>query len=164
MTVVPWYFGAVLLAFAIALIGIQGLDILMIVVQVVLYWLFIKWLIANIASDGQPLGLSFSGTFWAYLGWAVLLFLSVLTIIGCAWVYTAWTRWFCRHLQGTRRTVIFNGSGLEFLFYGIATGIGCFLIIPTPWVLRMFGQWFASQFAVVPRDTTSERVIEAASV
>ncbi|MFX5562864.1 hypothetical protein ABTD73_20660, partial [Acinetobacter baumannii] len=83
-------------------------------------------------------------------------------IIGCAWVYTARTRWFCRHLQGTRRTVIFNASGLEFLFYAIATGIGWFLIIPTPWVLRMFGQWFASQFAVVPRDTTSERVIEAA--
>lgn len=164
MTIVPWFFGAIVLLVAIPMTGIRWFSILMIVVQVALYWLFLKWLVANLASDGQKLGLSFSGTLWAYLGWTVLLLLSVFTIIGWAWVYTAGTRWFCRHLQGTRRMVIFNGSGLEFLFYGIATAIGCFLIIPIPWVLRMFGQWFASQFAVVPRDATPERAIEAARV
>lgn len=161
MTIVPWFFGAIVLLVAVSLVGIRWIDLLSIVIQTMLYWLFIKWLIANLASDRQLLGLRFSGTAWAYFGWTVLLIISVFTVIGWAWVYTAGTRWFCRHLQGTQRAVIFNGSGLECLFYGIATAIGCLLIIPTPWVLRMFGQWFFSQLAVVPRGASSEHMIEA---
>lgn len=164
MTVVPWYFGAVLLAIVVSLIGSQLLSNLTIIVQVALYWLFIKWLVANLASDGRPLGLSFSGTIWTYLGWNVLVFLSVFTIIGWAWVYSAWTRWLCQNIQGTRRAVIFNGSGLEILWRGIVTIIGCVLIIPIPWVIRWYWQWFISQLAVVPRGTLSGRAIEAASV
>ena len=71
------------------------------------------------ASNGQPLGLSFSGSVWAYLGWTILTVLSIFTIIGWAWVYTAWLRWFCRNVQGTRREVLFIGSGLEFLWRAI---------------------------------------------
>lgn len=162
MTVVPWYFGALVLAIAISLIGSELLSNLMIVVQLVLYWLLIKWLVANLASDGQPLGLSFSGTVWAYLGWNVLAILSILTIIGWAWVYSAWMRWICQNIVGTHRAVIFNGSGLEILWRGIVTIIGCVLIIPIPWVVRWYWQWFISQLAVVPRGAESERVIEAA--
>lgn len=164
MTVVPWYFGALVLAIAISLIGSELLSNLMIVVQLVLYWLLIKWLVANLASDGQPLGLSFSGTVWAYLGWNVLAILSILTIIGWAWVYSAWMRWICQNIEGTHRAVIFNGSGLEILWRGIVTVIGCVLIIPIPWVVRWYWQWFVSQLAVVPRDATPERAIEAARV
>lgn len=164
MTVVPWYFGALVLAIAISLIGSELLSNLMIVVQLVLYWLLIKWLVANLASDGQALGLSFSGTIWAYLGWNVLAILSVLTIIGWAWVYSAWMRWLCQNIQGTHRAVIFNGSGLEILWRGIVTVIGCVLIIPIPWVVRWYWQWFISQLAVMPRGAESERVIEAARV
>lgn len=162
MTVVPWYFGAVLLAIVVSLIGSQLLSNLTIIVQVALYWLFIKWLVANLASNGQSLGLSFSGTIWVYLGWNVLVFLSVFTIIGWAWVYSAWTRWMCQNIQGTRRALIFNGSGLEILWRGIVTIIGCALIIPIPWVVRWYWQWFISQLAVVPRGASSERAIEAA--
>lgn len=164
MTVVPWYFGAVLLAIVVSLIGSQLLSNLTIIVQVALYWLFIKWLVANLASNGQSLGLSFSGTIWVYLGWNVLVFLSVFTIIGWAWVYSAWTRWMCQNIQGTRRALIFNGSGLEILWRGIVTIIGCALIIPIPWVVRWYWQWFISQLAVVPRGASSERAIEAARV
>lgn len=161
MTVVPWYFGAVVLGIAVSLTGSQLLSNLTIVIQVALYWLFIKWLIANLASNGQLLGLSFSGTIWAYLGWNVLVFISVITIIGWAWVYAAWTRWMCQNIQGTRRAVIFNGTGLEILWRGILTIIGCALIIPIPWVVRWYWQWFISQLAVVPREAPIDRVIEA---
>lgn len=164
MTVVPWYFGFFVFAVVISLFGSQLLSSLTIVVQLALYWLFTKWLVANLASDGRPLGLSFSGTVWAFLGWNLLAIVSILTIIGWAWVYAAWTRWVCQNIQGTRGAVIFNGSGLEFLWYGVVTVIGCVLIIPIPWVLRLSGQWFVSQLAVVPRDATPERVIEAARV
>lgn len=161
MTVVPWYFGAVVLVIAVAMLGSELLSNLTIIVQVALYWLFIKWAVANLASNGQPLGLSFSGTIWAYLGWNLLVVVSVLTIIGWAWVYAAWTRWMCKNIQGTRRSVIFNGTGLEILWRGLVVIIGCVLIIPIPWVVRWYMQWFISQLAVVPRDASSERMIEA---
>jgi hypothetical protein len=164
MAIIPWYFGFFVVAIAISLLGSDLLSNLVIVVQLVLYWLFTKWLVANLASGGQPLGLSFSGTVWAFLGWNLLAILSVLTIIGWAWVYAAGTRWFCRNIQGTRRAVIFNGSGLEILWRGIVTVIGCAFIIPIPWVVRWYWQWVASQFAVVPRAATPERVIEASRV
>jgi hypothetical protein len=62
MALVPWYFGALVLMIAVALIGNQWLNDLMFLVQVALYWLFLKWIVANIASNGQPLGLTFSGS------------------------------------------------------------------------------------------------------
>ena len=90
MAIVPWFFGFVVLMIGVGLIGSQLLSNLMILVQMALYWLFLKWFIANLASSGQPLGLSFSGSVWAYVGWAILAAISVITIIGWAWVYVAW--------------------------------------------------------------------------
>ena len=102
------------------------------VVQIVLYWLFLKWLVANLASNGQSLGLSFSGSFWAYFGWSILAVISVITIIGWAWVYTAMMRWICSNIQGTRREVVFTGTGLEMLWRTIVLFIGFVLHHPDP--------------------------------
>jgi hypothetical protein len=145
MTLVPWYFGAIVLAIGGSLTGIQWLNNLMFLVEIALYWLFLKWFVANLASNEQPLGLSFSGSFWAYLGWTVLTAISFITIVGWAWVYVAWARWFCRNIQGTRREVTFNGTGLEVLWRGIVAAIASAFIIPIPWVYRWMSQWLASQ-------------------
>jgi len=151
MAIVPWFFGAIVLAVALAFTGIQALNNLMFVVQIILYWLLIKWMVANIASNGQPLGLSFSGTIWAYIGWNILLGISFLTIIGWAWVYVAQIRWFCRNIQGTRRAVVFKGSGLQMLWRSIVAFIGFSFIIPIPWVYRWMMRWMASQTELVAR-------------
>ena len=153
MTIVPWFFGGVVLIVALSMTGIQSLNIVVFLVEIALYWLFLKWLIANIASNGQPLGLSFSGSFWAYLGWTLLAVISFITIIGWAWVYAAWTRWFCKNIQGTQHEVTFNGTGLEFLWRGIVTLIGISFFIPIPWVYRWMMRWIASQTALVQRGT-----------
>ena len=150
MTIVPWFFGTFVLLIAVAITGIGWLN-LMILVQFALYWLFLRWFVANLASNGQPLGLSFSGSIWAYIGWTILAIVSVLTIIGWAWVYTAWARWFCQNIQGTRRQVIFNGSGLEFLWRGIVAAIAASFIIPIPWVYRWMMRWLASQTELAER-------------
>jgi len=128
------------------------LSNLMILVQMALYWLFLKWFIANLASNGQPLELSFSGPVWTYLGWAILAVISVITIIGWAWVYVAWMRWICRNIQGTRREVLFVGSGLEFLWRAVVAAIASIFIIPIPWVYRWMWQWLASQTVLADRD------------
>src|SRR6478736_2849429 len=130
---------------AAALTGVQWLNNLMSIVQFALYWLLIKWLVANLAPGGQPLGFSFSGSFWAYLGWNILVFLAIITIIGWAWVEVAQLRWLCRNIQGTRREVVFTGTGLEFLWRSIVAVLACLFIIPIPWMYRWMMRWLASQ-------------------
>lgn len=153
MTIVPWFFGAILIAIVISYLDIQALNLVETLLQFALYWLFIKWFIANLASNGQPIGLSFSGSIWAYLGWNILFGLSILTIIGWAWVYVAQMRWFCRNIQGTRREVIFTGSGLEFLWRAIVMALACVFIIPIPWMYRWLMQWMVSQTVLAERGT-----------
>ncbi|MDP3693983.1 DUF4339 domain-containing protein [Bradyrhizobium sp.] len=151
MTIVPWYFGAVVLFIGVAMTGIELLNNLMFFVQIALYWLFVRWFFANLASNQQPLGLSFSGSFWAYLGWTVLAIISVITIIGWAWVYVAALRWVCRNIQGTRREILFVGTGLEFLWRAVVAAIGTIFIIPIPWVYRWMSRWLASQTILTER-------------
>lgn len=151
LTVLWWYLGAIVLIICLSLTGIRYVDALTFLIQFALYWLAIKWFIANIASNGRPLGLSFSGSIWGYLGWNILAVLSVITIIGWAWVYTAQMRWICRHIEGTRREVVFEASGLQYLWRGLVTVLACCFIIPIPWVLRWFVRWQASQTVLVER-------------
>lgn len=151
MTLVPWYFGFIVLAIGLGYVGSEILSNLLFIVQVVLYWLLIKWMVANLASNGQPLGLSFTGSVWAYIGWNLLFAISIITIIGWAWVAAAQMRWFCRSIEGTRREIVFKGSGLDILWRGIVAAILCALIIPIPWVYRWIMNWFASQTELVPR-------------
>jgi hypothetical protein len=156
-TIALWYLGAIGAAIVLAvigtLIGIDWLNHLFSVAQIVLYWLFMKWFIANLASNEQPLGLSFSGSFWGFLGYSILAVISIFTIIGWAWVYAAWLRWFCRNIQGTRREVLFIGTGLELLWRSIVAAIASMFIIPIPWVYRWLWQWLASQTVLAERGT-----------
>lgn len=151
MTLVPWFFGFIVLAIVIGLVGIPLLSNLLFIAQIVLYWLLLKWMIANLASNDQPLGLSFSGSVWAYVGWNLLFAISVITIIGWAWVAAAQMRWFCRSIEGTRREIVFKGSGLGILWRGIVAAILCGFIIPIPWVYRWIMNWFGSQTELAPR-------------
>jgi hypothetical protein len=146
-----WFYAVVILFIAAAWTQSQVLNLALSVVEFVLYWLLIKWFVANVSSDGQPLRLRFSGSFWGFLGWSLLAVLSVITIIGWAWVYVAQIRWMCRHIEGTRREVVFNATGLEFLWRSIVTALPSLLIIPIPWMYRWFTRWLASQIVLVER-------------
>jgi hypothetical protein len=148
-----WFYAVVILFIAAAWSQSQVLNFALTAVEFVIYWLLIKWFVANLSSDGQPLGLRFSGSFWGFLGWSLLAVLSMITIIGWAWVYVAQIRWMCRHIEGTRREVVFNGAGLEFLWRAIVTALLCLLIIPIPWMYRWMTRWLASQIAFVEKGT-----------
>jgi hypothetical protein len=145
LTLAPWILGVVVLYALIYWRDAQGLSNVMSLIWIALYWLFIRWFVANLASNGQPLSLSFAGSFWAYLGWNILAALSIITIIGWAWVDTAMIRWFCRNIQGTRHQIVFKGTGLEYLWRAIVTAIASAFIIPIPWVVRWLAGWVASQ-------------------
>jgi hypothetical protein len=130
-------------------VDIWWLPIALIPVNGFLAWMSIRWIAANISSDGQKLPITFAGSPWGYIGWFVLLYVSVITIIGWAWVTTAWMRWICRNISGTRRTVVFNGSGWGVLWRTVLFVLACIPIIPIPWVMAWLSRWYIAQFAVV---------------
>jgi hypothetical protein len=129
-TVAKWYFGTIAVIIVLAIIGAvsgsQAISTVGNLLQIVLYWLLLIYLFASLASNGRLLGLSFSGSIWAFLGWNILLILSLITIIGWAWVYSAQMRWICRNIQGTRRAVVFKGTGLQYLWRLIVVALAVF--------------------------------------
>ena len=127
------------------------LQLLAIPVSAVLSWMLVRWLASHLSSNGQPLPIAFNGSVVTFVGWQLLMYVSFITIIGWAWVITAWMRWICRNIGGTQREVIFNGSGLEVLWRTLVFSIACAFIIPIPWMMRWYTRWYISQFALVER-------------
>ena len=129
------------------------IQLLVLPLQGFLSWMLLRWLASRLSSNGQPLPFAFNGSLVTFIGWQILFAVSFITIIGWAWVATAWTRWICRNVEGTRREIVFNASGLDVLWRTIVFVIGCAFIIPIPWVMRWFTQWYVSQFELVERGT-----------
>ncbi|MES2750659.1 MAG: DUF4339 domain-containing protein [Pseudomonadota bacterium] len=147
-----WYvFIALALMTYTGLIDIPYLGYILFPVQAFLSWLTVRWITTNISSNGQPLALSFNGSPWTYIGWYILMALSTITIIGWAWVLTAWLRWICHNISGTRRDISFNASGWETLWRTVVFSLGVVLIIPIPWIMRWYGRWYVSQFSASER-------------
>ena len=140
----------------LALVGYLGvidnrLQLLGVPAQAALSWMLMRWVVSHLSSNGQPLPITFEGSIWAFIGFQLLMFVSIFTIIGWAWVITFWMRWICRNLAGTRREVVFNGSGLQVLWRTIVMSLLFILIIPIPWILRWYANWYVSQTALVER-------------
>jgi hypothetical protein len=127
--------------------------LLSLAVQAFLGWMIVRWIASHLSSNGLQLPIAFNGSALGYIGWYLLLYISAITIIGWAWVMTAWMRWICRNIDGTRREVIFNASGLEVLWRTVVFVIACAFLIPIPWALRWYSTWYVSQFALVERST-----------
>jgi hypothetical protein len=138
---------------ALIYVGRLGLlfNLAALVGQGYLSWVILRWIASHISSNGQPLPISFEGSALTYIGWHVLLVISGITIIGPAWVVVAQTRWICRNIGGTRREIVFNATGLEMLWRTFVFVIACMFIIPIPWMLSWYAQWFISQFELIDR-------------
>jgi hypothetical protein len=151
-----WYvFVALGLAMDAAFFDIPYLLYLEIPVQALLSWMILRWVIGNFSSEGRRLPIAFDGSALAFIGLYVLLSISFITIIGWAWVVAAMARWICRHINGTRRAIVFNATGWQVLWRTLLFALGCCLLIPIPWAIRWYTQWFAAQFALVPRAQSS---------
>jgi len=132
------------------------IQLLMLPLQGFLSWTLLRWLASRLTSNGQPLPIAFNGSLVTFIGWQLLFAVSFITIIGWAWVATAWTRWICRNVEGTRREIVFKASGLDVLWRTIALVIACSFIIPIPWMIRWFTQWYVSQFELAERGTLAK--------
>jgi hypothetical protein len=147
-----WYvFVAMALTVYVGSTGYKFLQYVIIPVQSYLSWMTVRWIASNLSSNGQRLPIAFNGSPLIYIGWHVLLLISAITIVGWAWVTTAWMRWICQNVSGTHREIVFNASGLEMLWRTLVVAIGCMFLIPIPWVLRWYTSWYVSQFELVER-------------
>jgi hypothetical protein len=128
-----------------------GLRILAIPLTVLFLVIILRWFLRNLAWDGQSTQLNFTGSYWPMLGWYALLIVSFISVIGWAWVATAWTRWMCRNISGSERELVFTASGGGYLWRTLVLAITCIFLIPIPWMMCWFTRWLISQFALVER-------------
>jgi GYF domain 2 len=139
-----------------ALLGYVGyihnaLQLLVLPLSLFFLLIILRWFLQNLAWEGQATTLTFTGGYWRMLGWYLLLIVSIITIIGWAWVYAAWIRWMCRHVEGSNRQLAFTAGGWSLLWRFIVFFLSCLVIIPIPWSLHWITRWFVSQLALVER-------------
>ncbi len=108
----------------------------------------VRWFCANLRTEDGTLQLSFDGEALAYLGWSILFLVSLVTVIGWAWVIKATMQWICRNVSGTVGFT-FSATGPAILGRTVLLILMCVLILPIPWVMRWYADWFAAQFSVV---------------
>jgi hypothetical protein len=116
--------------------------------------LLLKWVCANVTTEDGSLKLTFEGGYLPYIGWNILLVLSVFTIIGWAWVAKFMMRWICRNVRGTVG-FDFTATGLAILWRTLVSVLLTVLIIPIPWMMRWLTRWMISQVSVVKADAAS---------
>ena len=107
------------------------------------YWinlLIYRWFFRNIVlSTGEAL--TFVGGYWPFLGYNLLLAISILSIIGWAWVATAFMRWVCRNISIPGQELVFVGKGWDALWRGIVAILGSLLIITISWLMVWYLRW-----------------------
>ena len=127
----PPLLGLIVLAMWICLLATQGL----------VYWNLYRWVCTNVSlSSGSTL--MFHGGVWRYIGWTILQVLSIFTVVGWAWVQTAFLRWQLGQTRTSGTQLQFRGSGFGVLWRTVGATAACILIVPIPWVVTYMIGWY----------------------
>ena len=134
-----WVFGARWPCWAWSAPTTPPHQIVAVVLQAVLSWMVLRWVVSNLASNGQKIRPPSTAIVLGYIGWQILTLVSFITIIGWAWV--------CHRLdpldlpQHQRRAARdrVQRHRLEVsVAHDRAGARSAALIIPIPWVLRWY--------------------------
>jgi hypothetical protein len=148
-----WYiFMANALLSYVGLVG-HGVNLLVLPLTTLFLIIIVRWFWRNLVWEGQTAPLAFTGGYWPMLGWYVLTILATITIVGWAWVSTAWMRWMCRHVDGSARKLVFNATGWGFLWRTVLLVLSCIPLIPIPWTMWWYTRWIVSQCALAQAAT-----------
>ncbi len=128
-------------------------PLLLLPVNALLLLFIVRWYVGSSRLDGNAL--RFAGTFWSLLGYYLLYFASVFTIIGWAWVSAAAIRWYYRNIEGDY-IFTFTGKGYEILWRTLVFILASILIIPIPWVLIWLSKWFITETTIERAASTIE--------
>jgi hypothetical protein len=108
----------------------------------------VRWFVSHVELSSNR-RLSFAGKYVGLLGWEVLLPLSMLTIIGWAWVLAAMYRWGARNTRAQDGALQFHGVGPEILWRTLAAILFSIPIVTIPWAWLWYTRWLV-------RSTTME--------
>ncbi len=95
---------------------------------VVVSYMIVRWFARSLRSADNSLDIEFTGGFWAYFGWDILMVLSIFTVIGWAWVIKGKMRWMCQRTVGSH-SFEFIASGWQILWRFCATILA--VLLPT---------------------------------
>ena len=109
-----------------------------------------RWFFGEVRLSSPNTNMEFTGEYWPFVGWSLLLILSFITVVGWAWVAAAYLRWIYRNINMGRNQVVFWGTPSEILWRGIVTVLVSIFIITMPWMAVWYIKWFVG-------NTTLER-------
>lgn len=115
---------------------------------VAIYWGFAKWAIDHLELDGRRW--SFNGSVWGYLGWNLLIFASILTIIGWAWATVGFYNWIAGRIQNAGGKLHFAGTGYQLLWRTLVMLLFCLPIVTIPFAFKWFYDWLVEQVELTP--------------
>lgn len=124
-----------------------GLPILLLPLSAAIWLRIMRWFFSNIRLSCGT-NLNFKGSYSSYLGWMLLVSLSVYTIVGWAWASVAMLRWMCRNIEAGHNRLEFVGRGWEFLWRCFLAGLASILIIPIPWVWLWVVRWVTGNMLI----------------
>ena len=107
-------------------------------------WAFCRWYVNHAQLGAGPF--RFDGSVWGYIGWTLLTYLSILTIVGWAWVMAAFYRWIAGNIRHAEGTVQFVGQGHQILWRIPALILFCLPIVTMPWAIKWIVCWLIQQF------------------
>jgi len=100
----------------------------------------IRWAVRHVRLS-SGLALDFTGEYHGLLGWCLLYELSLLTIVGWAWVLAGMWRWIARQAKGENLAFEFHGEGHQILWRSIVAVVMCLPVVTIPWVWVWFQRW-----------------------
>jgi len=107
----------------------------------------LRWFVSHVDfNTGRKL--AFTGGFAELLGWEILLALSVLTVIGWAWVMAAMYGWLARNIRGDGVALRFHGMGPQVLWRTLATILFSIPVITIPWAWLWYVRWLVSSTTI----------------
>ena len=118
-------------------------------------WFSYRWFCSSLSVHGSATRVVFTGSPRAVIGWVLLQIVSLLSVIGWAWVQVAYTRWLLRHVRAPRRSLVFHGSGFAMLWRTLAVVVGSIALLPLPWLVAWSYRWVIGNIESVPMDATA---------
>ena len=107
----------------------------------------LRWIVGHVKLSSSR-GFSFFGTYVELLGWEILLALSVLTVIGWAWVLAAIWRWMARNTRGNEIALRFHGVGLQILWRTVVAILFSIPVVTIPWVWLWYARWLVQNTTI----------------
>ncbi|MDA0204511.1 MAG: zinc ribbon domain-containing protein [Acidobacteria bacterium] len=125
-------------------------DILINLALLFVGWFFLRWAIDHLERGGKRW--RFVGSVWGFLGWNILFYVSILTIIGWAWAAVGLYNWIADNVEDAGGKLRFLGAGHQMLWRTIVRVLWCATLLGMPWAIRWFYAWLIGQVELTPAE------------